>query len=182
MNDDKGIMKIETVLPEDFDGTFRFTNWTDEEFIGKWGGKEYHFPAQFTSPIIIPDHSPLQIQQIRKKFAKDLAEREFYRSKQYEALRTTEGMKENGMVVPRLNSIHQAATYSLNELTPFIQRCLEPLPVGKAQVTEAPKVEMEDLISRDAKDGKLNTAPVQSESDLENIARGKASLKEKAGV
>jgi hypothetical protein len=36
MNDDKGIMRYETTLPADFDGTFWFTNPTDEEFIGVW--------------------------------------------------------------------------------------------------------------------------------------------------
>ena len=85
MQDDKSIMKYETVLPPDFDGVFRFTNWTKEDFVGIWGSKEYHLPALSTSPMVIPDHSPLEIQHIRKKFAKDLAEREFYKSAKYKA-------------------------------------------------------------------------------------------------
>lgn len=178
MNEDKGIMKVEAMLPTDFDGIFRFTNGSDEEFIGIWGGKEYRFPPMSTSPIIIPDHSPLQIQHIRKKFAKDWAEREFFKSKQYETFRSQEGSSNNRT----MSGIHQAGTYTLTELTPFIQKCLEPLPISSAVVTEAPRVEMENMISRDPKDGKLNTAPASSDADLENLAKGKVSLKEKAGI
>jgi len=66
-------MKYETTLPEDFDGVFRFNNWSNADFVGGWGGKKYIFAAETTSPMVIPEHSPLEIQYIRKKFAKDLA-------------------------------------------------------------------------------------------------------------
>jgi len=65
MFDDKSIMKYETSLPEDFTGVFYFTNWSNEDFVGKWGGKQYTFAAETTSPMVIPEHSPLEIQHIR---------------------------------------------------------------------------------------------------------------------
>lgn len=160
--DDKSIMKFEPVLPADFDGVFRFTNWTDEDFVGVWGGKQYHFPAQSTSPMFIPDHSPLEIQHIRKKFAKDLAEREFPKSVAFGNLMKQE---RNNDGTPRLNSIHQAATYTINELTPYIQKCLEPLTITQATVTVAPKDKIEDKLTRND-DGELNTTAIDQKTSL----------------
>lgn len=162
----KDIMSYEPILPADFDGVFRFTNWTKEDFIGKWGGKEYVFPAETTSPVIIPEHSPLEIQSIRKKFAKDLAEIEFYKSKSYGAFKKQERNTDGS---PRLNSIHQAGSYTINDLAPFIQKCLEPLPVSKALVRATNTVKLEDKLTRN-EDGDLNTEAVDR----------KASLREKA--
>lgn len=116
-----------SVLPADFDGLFRFTNFTNEEFTAKWGGIEYSFPALKTSPMIIRNATPEEIQNIRKKFAKELAEREFYKSKR---AKTLESMNPQGQV----NSFRTAVTYSQDELNPFIQRCLEPLPIASAKV------------------------------------------------
>jgi len=160
------IMKYESVLPENFDGTFRFTNWTDEDFVGKWGSKEYRFPAGTTSPIIIFNQTPLEIQQIRKKFAKDLAEREFYKSQGYQKLQNQERNNDGS---PRLNSIQQAGTYSLDTLSPYIQKCLEPLPVSKATVREVSQEPLENKLSR-SESGELNTEAIDK----------KLSLKEKA--
>lgn len=160
------IMKYETVLPEDFDGTFRFTNPTDEDFIGKWGGKDYRYPAQSTSPMIIPEHSPLEIQNIRKKFAKDLGEREFYKSKNYSSLLAQERNVDGS---PRLNSIHMSGTYSMDQLTPFIQQCLKPLPISKAIVTEMHKDKLEDKMSRD-EEGDLNTVAISQKTSLRDKA------------
>lgn len=165
MNEDN-IMKYETVLPEDFDGVFRFTNPTDEDFIGKWGGKEYKYPAQTTSPMIIPEHSPLEIQNIRKKFAKDLGEREFFKSPAYAKLRLQE-INTDG--TPRLNSIHMAGTYSTDNLTSFIQQCLKPLPISKALVTEMQKEKLEDKLTRDD-DGELNTVAIDKKTSLKDKA------------
>lgn len=165
--ENKNVLSYEPILPEDFDGTFRFTNWTDEDFIGKWGGKEYTFPAQTTSPIIMPEHTPLEIQQIRKKFAKNLAEREFFKSKEYGKGLSQERNPDGSA---RLNSIHMAATYSLDTLAPFIQRCLEPLPIARAAVKVAPKENIEEKLSKN-ENGELNT---------EVITDTKVSLREKA--
>jgi len=160
--DDKSIMKYETVLPQDFDGVFRFTNWTTEEFVGIWGGKEYHFPAESTSPMVIPDHSPLEIQHIRKKFAKDLAEREYFKSGGFSNLMKQE---RNPDGTPRLNGIHQAGTYTINELTPYIQRCLEPLKITNANVTFTDKEPIEDKLTRNDA-GELNTTAIDQKTSL----------------
>ncbi len=160
--DDKSIMKYETVLPQDFDGVFRFTNWTKEDFVGIWGGREYHFPAESTSPMVIPDHSPLEIQHIRKKFAKDLAEREYFNDGNYDNLMKQE---RNNDGTPRLNGIHQAGTYTINELTPYIQRCLEPLKATTAKVTQQMKEPIEDKLTRNDS-GELNTTAIDQKTSL----------------
>jgi hypothetical protein len=165
--DDKSIMRYESVLPPDFDGVFRFTNWSDEDFVGVWGGKEYRFPAFSTSPMIIPEHSPIEIQHIRKKFAKNLAEREFYKSKEYATRYIAQERNPDG--TPRLNSIHQAGTYSIDQLSPFIQRCLEPLEITHAVVTEAPKERIEDKLTRND-EGELNTEAIDKKASLRNKA------------
>lgn len=153
MLDEKSIMKYDTILPEDFTGVFHFTNSSDEDFTGVWGGKEYLFPAMTTSPMVIPEHSPLEVQYIRKKFAKDLAEREFYNSDSYKKLMAQERNSDGSV---RLNGIHSAGTYSLDQLTQYIQKCLEPLPLSKALVTEIQKPHIEDFLSKNDA-GEFNT-------------------------
>lgn len=167
MIDDKSIMKYETTLPEDFDGVFRFTNWSNEDFVGGWGGKKYIFKAETTSPMIIPEHSPLEIQYIRKKFAKDLAEREYYKSQDYKFLMKQERNPDGS---PRLNGLHSAGTYSVDQLTPYIQKCLEPLPVSKALVQQVEKVPIEETLSKNNK-GKLNTEAIDGSESLTDKAR-----------
>lgn len=162
----ENIMKHEDILPADFDGVFRFTNWTDEEFVGIWGKKEYHFPPLTTAPMIMPEFSPLEIQNIRKKFAKDLAEREFFKGQQYRVLHRQERNDDSS---PRLNSIHQAGTYNLDQLTPFIQKALENLPVSKATVQEAQAENIEAKLSRN-EDGELNTQAVDRKTSLKQKA------------
>lgn len=166
-------MKPERTLPENFDGTFYFTNDSDEDFIGKWGGKEYRFAAHTSSPMLIMDASPLDIQQIRKKFAKDWASREFGKSESYQRLLNQE---RNPDGTPRLNSIHQAGTYSDNDLIPLIQRCLKPLPVKRAEVKAIDRTPIEEKLSRDD-DGELNTIAVSANADLQE---DKKSLRRKA--
>ncbi len=167
MLDDKSIMKYEPTLPEDFDGVFRFTNWSNEDFTGTWGGKKYIFIAETTSPMVIPEHSPLEIQHIRKKFAKDLAEREYYKSQNYKNLIKQERNPDGS---PRLNGLHSAGTYSLDQLTPYIQKCLEPLPLSKALVQNIDKTPVEDTLSRNNK-GKLNTEAIDGNESLSDKAR-----------
>jgi len=153
MFNEETIMKYETTLPEDFTGVFHFTNWTDKDFTGTWGGKKYIFPAQATSPMIIPEHSPLEVQYIRKKFAKNYAEKQFYPSDSYGKLLLQERNNDGS---PRLNGMHAAGTYSLDQLAPFIQKCLEPLPISKALVQNDKKQPMEESLSRN-EEGELNT-------------------------
>ena len=163
---ENNIMTPARTLPEDFDGTFRFTNWTDEDFVGRYGSKDYRFPAKTTSPMIIVDQTPLEIQQIRKKFARDLAEREFGNSESFERLKKQE---RNSDGTPKLNSIHQAGTYSLDVLAPYIQRCLEPLPEAKATVTDSPTEPLENKLSRNY-EGELNSVAVDKKISLKKKA------------
>lgn len=159
------IMKYQSVLPAEFDGVFRFTNWTDEEFVGKWGSKEYHFAANSTSPMVIPEHSPLEIQHIRKKFAKDLAEKEFYKSKRYETLRSPEGVLGNRT----MSGIHTANTYNITDLTDGIQKCLTPLGVKRAVVQSQEFIPMEEKLTKDD-EGNLNTEAVDKKTSLRDKA------------
>jgi hypothetical protein len=113
---------------QDFDGVFRFTNATSEDFIFLWNNIEYKFKAGTCSPMIIKNETSENVQEIRKKAAYKLAVREFFKSPEYSRLA---GMG-NGL----------PPTYQDEVLTPWIQQCLEPLPIGKADVTEpteAPK-------------------------------------------
>lgn len=159
-------MKYSPVLPVDFDGTFRFTNWSDEDFVGKWNSKEYRFPAHTTSPIIIHDQTPLEIQSIRKKFAKDLAVREYEKGADFDKLKAQERNSDGS---PRLNSIHMAGTYSIESLTPYIQRCLEPLKVVQAEVSDSPKFNLEDRLSKND-EGQPNTVVVDRKTSLREKA------------
>jgi hypothetical protein len=163
---DKTIMSVENVLPENFDGTFRFTNWTDEDFVGVWGKKEYHFPANSTSPMIMTDYSPIEVQQIRKKFALDLAQKVFGTTEAYAKLMKQE---RNDDGTPRLNSIHGAGTYSLDALAPYIQRCLTDLPPSKVTVAERKETSMEDKLSKDD-EGRSVTEAVDKKISLRKKA------------
>ena len=158
-------MKYETVLPEDFDGVFRFTNWSDEDFIGVWNSVAYKFPANSTSPMVMP-YSPLEIQHIRKKFAKDLAEKVYFKSSEYEKIRLVEGPRDGMTMQPRLNSIHQATSYSLGNLAPYIQKALEPLAIAKAEAHAISKPKIEESLSRDSKTGQLNTEAMDDRTSL----------------
>lgn len=112
-------------LPNDFDGVFRFTNFTDKEFKAKWGNVEYTFPPKSRTPIIIPTATPVEIQNIRKKFARELATLEWYKTPKFVGM----------------NNIQPGGTpalYTDADLAPFIQRCLEPLPEAKATVKVLP--------------------------------------------
>lgn len=162
------IMKVESVLPANFTGVFYFTNsWVDEPFTGKWGNKEYTFPANSTSPMLIPEHSPLEIQQIRKKFARDWAEQDFF--KKAELYKRLQGQERTPEGVAKLNSIHQAGTYTLNDLAAGIQKCINPLEIKQAFVQQAPTARMEEKLSRND-EGELNTVAVDKKVSLKNRA------------
>lgn len=162
----ENIMKYETVLSPDFNGVFTFTNDSDEEFVGTWGKKEYHFAPRSTSPLIMPDQSPLEIQNIRKKFAKDWAEREFYKSDKYNFFMKQE---RNADGTARLNSIHQSVAYTIDDLKEGIQKCLKPLEIKKAFIEEAPQVDLEKVLSRN-EDGELNSRAVNQRTSLKERA------------
>jgi hypothetical protein len=112
-------------LNKDFDGVFRFSNNSDEEFVCLWNNKEYVFPPKSCSPIVIPTESPENIQEIRKKWAFKWAEREWYKGSEYKKL-----SKMGGGLPP---------TRDDGVLEPLIQMCLAPLPTATASVREGKK-------------------------------------------
>ena len=144
---------VTNILPADFDGTFRFTNASEEDFTASWGGRNYTFPAMKTTPMIIMDASPVEIQNIRKKFARKWAEREFFKSEKYKRAISQERGQDGSA---RFNSFQQAGQYSDTDLEPYIQQCLTPLPTGALNITEAPIEDIESKLSRDP-EGELNT-------------------------
>lgn len=146
-----------SVLPEDFDGVFRFTNFTDEEFKARWNGVEYTFPPLSMTPMIIPGATPEEVQHIRKKFAKELAESQFYQSDKLKKL-------EAQTPVGSASSFKMAAIYTDNELKPFIQRCLEPLPVGQAKTRVLPKASEKN--NRKDENGDLLTKPLDGKKSI----------------
>ncbi len=159
------VMDYESVLPPDFDGVFRFSNPSKEDFIGIWAGKQYLFPAETTVPLVIVEHSPVEIQHIRKKFAKDLAEREYYKSKDYKMKAGQEGTSGNR----NFSGIHQAATYTLSDLEPYIQACLKNLPVSQLVSKPAERVNTEDKLHR-SDDGSFNTEAISDKTSLRKKA------------
>lgn len=148
------------VLPNDFDGVFRFTNFTDQDFSAKWGGIEYTFPAMKTSPMIIPGATPEEVQSIRKKFAKELAIKEFYKTPKFIGMDT---------IVP--GGI--PALYTESDLVPFIQRCLEPLPLARVIAKNIPK-DSEKNYTKDSKTGKNVTKVLDDGESL--LSQGSGSL------
>lgn len=109
----------------DFDGVFRFTNATQEDFTALWNNKEYLFPAGTCCPMIISDETLENIQEIRKKWAYKLASREFYKGKEYNRLK-----KMGGGLPP---------TFDDKILEPMIEQCLKPLPMARATVKQGKK-------------------------------------------
>lgn len=150
------------ILPEGFDGDFWFSNPDNEEFIGKWGGKAYHFARQTRSKMVIMGAAPEEVQQIRKKFARDLGEKMFFKSAQSKKM---EAIEKNAAGEPVFRSFKQANSYSENELKPFIQACLDPLPHARATITDAPKENIEEKLTKD-EDGELITRAVKQRDSL----------------
>ena len=118
-------------MDEGFDGVFRFTNATDEDFTAFWNNKEYLFPKQSTCPMLIPGESIENVQEIRKKFAYKLAVREFYKGKKYQEM-----SKMGGGIPP---------TFDEKILQSWIDQCLVPLPKGIVKVTEGKKMKDTDF-------------------------------------
>ena len=122
--------------PEDFDGVFKFTNATDEDFTTLWNNKEYTYPAGKTVPMIIANATLEETQQIRKYFAKRLAEREYFKSKEYNKVKNgTPNPNGGGTLVPSM--------FNEKVLQPYIDQCLTPLPEGRAKIADRKTPEIE---------------------------------------
>jgi len=146
--------KFATELPKDYKGTLHFTNFSDEDYVDKWNNVAYTFPAKSTVPIFIPTASPIETFNIRTRFAKGLADREFRKSKRAGTLNE---MNKG------VQSIHAAVSYTENDLDALISRCLEPLPMGE--------VKTQDIESEGKKRPKARVShPVE---DGESLVTGK---------
>lgn len=118
----------DNILPSDFDGVFRFTNWTDKEFVGTWNKIQYKFPPMSTSPMVIRGATPEDVQHIRKKFAKELAIREFYSSDKFKMM-DAEAPAGSGKV---------PGIYTDADIASFVQKALDPLPTAFATAKSLP--------------------------------------------
>lgn len=167
--------KFQQILPNDWNGKFPFTNDSDDDFIFTWAKKDYQFPARSTVDMMRMNFNatPLEVQQIRKFAAKKWAEREFFKSSKYQSMRAMEGTKdENGVIIPRLQSIMAAPSYTESDLKSYIQECLTPLPEAEAKVADAEVRNTEAEIHQNEETGEPISKPVK------NTAQ---SLNDKAG-
>lgn len=149
--------QAENKLPEGFNGTFYFTNFTDTDFVAMWDSQSYTFPANSTVPLIIPSSSPLQVQEIRKKFARELATLVFYSSDKYKVREASAPAGEN----------KTPAIFTDADMAPFIQRCLEPLPMSQAKIENVEVDNTEKKLKTDSK-GKRVTKVLEGNEDLTN--------------
>lgn len=139
------------VLPQDFSGVFYFTNSSDKDFVAKWDKIEYTFEANKTTPMIM-NFTPVEIQNIRKKFAREYAEREFYKTEKFK------GMNAHvpGGTPP---------TYTDSDLASIIQTCLEPLPIAAAKTRIIPSEQLEKFNAKDD-EGNPITQPLDKNRSL----------------
>ncbi len=155
------------MLPENFDGLVRFTNWSDEDFTAKYNSKEYTIPANSTVVIspLMPDRSPLDLLNICKKFALDLAVREWGKTQwmkdQLKRERNVDGS-------PRGYGMSGAATYSIDQLAPLIEKGLYVYQTANAKVQESLRPKIEDRLTRDKK-GRLNSKAVEQDEPLNDV-------------
>lgn len=149
---------------KDFDGIFRFTNWTDEDFTALWNNKEYTYPKGTCCAMIIPDETMENIQEIRKKFAYKLASREFYNGKEYRRL-VALGNKSAGGTPP---------IFDEKILEPMIDKCLSPLPIAKATIRQGKKLDNENNFKASKAVGKNDNLAYQFKDDEPTVV-GKMS-------
>jgi hypothetical protein len=167
METKKDVMERIKMLPENFDGIVRFTNWSDEDFVGRWNSKDYEFKANTTSPLFIAENSPLELLNIVKKFALDLAVREWGKSEW-----TKEALKRERNVdgSPRGYGMSGAATYSIDQLAPLIQKGLYIYDSAKAKVSEAMRPKLEDKLHTDD-EGKTVTKAVKKNASMMELEK-----------
>lgn len=115
----------------EFTGTFYFTNPTKQVRKYLWNNKEYTFEPETTSPLIVMNEPLENIQEIRKRFAYRMAEERFYEGEKPITGESYDKLKKMGNGLP--------PTFNPEILEPWIEECLKPLPIKKAQVKEGKK-------------------------------------------
>lgn len=168
------------MLPENFDGIVRFTNWTDEDFVATYNSKTYFFPKETTSPLTLVDMShyddkgnllqklasPIELLNICKKFALDLATREWGKTQWYKDQLKRERNVDGS---PRGYGFSGASTYDINDpaFSALIQKGLYIYPAAKAKISDMARPKLEDKLSKDP-EGRLNTKAVRQGAGLQD--------------
>ncbi len=124
----------------EFSGVFMFTNPTKTERRFLWNNKEYIFPAEATVPLIIPTETLENIQEIRKRFAKAMAQERLYEGEPV--------LNRDGKIVFEYHKAMEMGkglppTFDEKILEPFIEECLKPLPIKRIEVKEGKKLDDE---------------------------------------
>ena len=158
--------KFATELPKGYSGILHFTNFSDEEFKAKWNNVVYPFPPKSTVPLVIPTESPIQTFNIRTVFAKQLADREFRKSKRAGELNA----KNQGA-----QSLAASVSYNEYDLDSLVNRCLEPLPLAEV-ITENVQPEGQKRrparVARPIKDAEYSKDAVETDTLI--TGRGQA--------
>jgi hypothetical protein len=143
----------------DFDGVTRFTNWLPEPITLFWNSVGYTFEPLKRVPLQIPDATPKEVEAIRKKFAMDLAVHYFYNTDKFKSMDLSVEDSQAGKV---------PALYTEADLAPYIQKCLEPLPLGKPPVARevAKPVDPEKSLRKDNKGKPVSKVVDQDEDTL----------------
>jgi len=123
---------MEETLNPNFEGIFYFTNPTSKDYTHLWNNKEYTFPAMKTVPLIIPTETLEATQEIRKRFAYDLALADFYGGQEYKRLVKIGNATPSGTPV----------MFNDKVLEPMIELCLKPLEKSVAKVKAVKEKEL----------------------------------------
>lgn len=121
---------------EDFSGVYYFTNPTKQERTYLWNNKEYTFAPESRSPLIILSEPLENIQEIRKRFAYRMATERLYEGEVTPSGFDYKKAKEMGNGTP--------PTFDEKILEPFIEECLKPLPLAKANVKLAKTMDKDE--------------------------------------
>lgn len=121
---------------EEFSGVYYFTNPTKKDRTYLWNNKEYTYPAESRSPLIISNESLENLQEIRKRFAYRMAVERVYEGEITPSGYDYNKAKEMGNGIP--------PTFDEKILEPFIEECLTQLPIKKATVKQGKDMDSEN--------------------------------------
>ena len=129
-------------------GIFKMTNPSDEDFEVLWNNKKYCIPAKSTVPIIIPERSLIEIQEIRKRWALKLAQKIFFERKEgKELLKASWKNAQEGKY---------QASWNEGALEPILQEILQPQSEAILVELEEVKSEVKDVSSKPVRDGNIS--------------------------
>lgn len=151
-----------------------FTNWSETEFVGKWSSNEYTFPPLSTVPLVgkIKKATPEDCLYIRRKFAIELAQLEFYKSEKWKTMQEQASL----LKIQQSNIPLTPPLYSEKIIEPLVEKALTPLPIA-VPTTKAITDDTAKKISRNSKvvrqdaehtDDLMKEAAERSEKTLAN--------------